>query len=207
MSKAFTREEDLAAELDEEEARLPPLPSGTKNYMTPGGYARLKAELVHLTQVERPEVTRVVAWAAGNGDRSENGDYLYGKRRLREIDRRIRYLIKRLDEAEIVDPASRDTDQIFFGATVELADARGQSKTISIVGIDEVDPERGYVSWLSPIARALIKHREGDTVRVPTPSGVEEYEVLAVRYVPLATDQTPRALAALATPSEGNTRS
>ncbi|MFN3630583.1 MAG: transcription elongation factor GreB, partial [Casimicrobiaceae bacterium] len=158
MSKAFTRESEADDPIDDDEVRLPPLPPGTRNYMTPGGYARLKAELHHLQMVERPEVTRVVAWAASNGDRSENGDYLYGKRRLREIDRRIRYLIKRLDAAEIVDPETRDTDQVFFGATVDIADANGQTRSVSIVGIDEVDPARGYVSWLSPIARALTKH-------------------------------------------------
>ncbi len=188
MSKAFTREPEADDPADDDEVRLPPLPPGTRNYMTPGGHVRLKAELHQLQMVERPEVTRVVAWAAGNGDRSENGDYLYGKRRLREIDRRIRYLIKRLDAAEVVDPETRDTDQVFFGATVDFAGADGHIRTISIVGIDEVDPARGYVSWLSPIARALTKHREGDIVRVPTPSGVEEVEILAVRYVRLATD-------------------
>lgn len=195
MSKAFTRESNGEPE-DGEDLRLPELPAGARNYMTPGGYARLRAELQHLQTVERPEITRVVAWAASNGDRSENGDYLYGKRRLREIDRRIRHLIKRLDTADVVDPESRDTDQIFFGASVELADRDGQTRTIAIVGIDEVDPARGYVSWLAPIARALLKHREGDTVRVPTPAGIEEYEVLSVRYVRLATDQAPSSTAA-----------
>jgi transcription elongation factor GreB len=186
MSKAFTKE-DTQDEDDLDDIRLPSLPAGTKNYMTPGGHARLKAELDHLVNVERPEVTRVVSWAAGNGDRSENGDYLYGKKRLREIDRRMRYLVKRLDDAEVVDPASRDTDQVFFGATVEVRSAKGESRTVSIVGLDEVDPARGYVSWISPIARVLTKLREGDTVMLPTPGGVEALEILRVQYKPLDT--------------------
>jgi transcription elongation factor GreB len=186
MSKAFTKE-DTQDEDDLEDIRLPALPAGTKNYMTPGGHARLKAELDHLVNVERPEVTRVVSWAAGNGDRSENGDYLYGKKRLREIDRRMRYLVKRLDDAEVVDPASRDTDQVFFGATVEVCNAKGESRTISIVGLDEVDPARGYVSWISPIARVLTKLREGDTVMLPTPGGIEALEILRIEYKSLDT--------------------
>ncbi len=191
MSKAFTREAEPDEPLEEEDIRLPELPQGTKNYMTPGGHARLKAELEHLNLVERPEVTRVVAWAASNGDRSENGDYLYGKRRLREIDRRIRYLIKRLNDAEVIDPETRETDQVYFGATVEVMNHAGEVRKIAIVGLDEVDPERGYVSWVSPVARALTKHREGDVVMVPTPAGVERLEILSVRYERLATDQTP----------------
>jgi transcription elongation factor GreB len=187
MSKAFTKEDTNEDVLDDDEIRLPALPAGTKNYMTPGGHARLKAELDHLVNIDRPEVTRVVSWAASNGDRSENGDYLYGKKRLREIDRRMRYLVKRLDEAEVIDPATRDTDQVFFGATVEVVNQRGESRTISIVGLDEVNPARGYVSWISPIARVLTKHREGDTVMLPTPAGVEELEILSVEYKTLDT--------------------
>ena len=190
MSKAFTKENSDAPE-DDDEVSLPALPAGTKNYMTPGGHRRLKAELEQLTMVERPEVTRIVSWAAGNGDRSENGDYLYGKRRLREIDRRTRYLIKRLDVAEVIDPATRDSDQMFFGATVTVVNQRDETRTIAIVGLDEVDPARGYVSWISPIARALTKSREGDTVAVPTPAGVEELEIIAIEYRPLDTHLAP----------------
>jgi transcription elongation factor GreB len=161
-------------------------PPSQPNYMTPGGYARLKAELVQLLDSERPEVVRTVAWAASNGDRSENGDYIYGKRRLREIDRRIRYLAKRLDSAAVVDPGEREeTDQIFFGATVTYAGADGAERTISIVGIDEVDPQRGRVSWISPIAKALLRKRPGDPVRLVTPAGIDEIEIFEVRYVTL----------------------
>ena len=190
MSKAFTKEDSDAPD-DDEDISLPPLPAGTKNYMTPGGHGRLKAELDHLTTVERPEVTRIVSWAASNGDRSENGDYLYGKRRLREIDRRTRYLIKRLDDAEVVDPVTRDTDQVFFGATVTVANQHGAERIIAIVGLDEVDPQRGYVSWISPIARALTKGREGDIIALRTPAGVEELEILAVEYKALDTHLAP----------------
>ena len=186
MSKAFTKENPDAAD-DDEDVVLPALPAGTKNYMTPGGHERLKAELEHLITVDRPEVTRVVSWAASNGDRSENGDYLYGKKRLREIDRRMRYLVQRLDAAEVIDPTTRDTDQVFFGATVSVVNQRNEEKTISIVGLDEVDPQRGYVSWVSPIARALTKNREGDIVMLPTPGGIEELEILSVEYKALDT--------------------
>jgi len=189
MSKAFTREAETIDD-DELEASSP-LPVGARNYLTPGGFERMKAELERLVQKERPELVATVAWAAGNGDRSENGDYIYGKKRLREIDRRIRFLIKRLDIAEVVDPAARrddDTsDQIFFGATVMVRNARGDERTLSIVGVDEIDTARGYVSWVSPVARALLKARAGDTVTLSTPGGVEELDVLAVRYLPLAT--------------------
>jgi transcription elongation factor GreB len=161
-------------------------PAAPRNYMTPQGYARLKQELVHLLDVERPELVKTVAWAASNGDRSENGDYIYGKRRLREIDRRIRYLTKRLDTAAVVDPAERgDTDQIFFGATVTYAARDGAERTVSIVGLDEVDPQRGRVSWIAPIAKALLRRRAGDVVRLATPGGVEEIEIVDVRYEPL----------------------
>lgn len=182
MSKAFVKEDDSG---DDEEFELPDIPSGTRNYMTPAGHQRLKHELLQLIDVERPEVVRTVAWAASNGDRSENGDYIYGKKRLREIDRRIRFLTKRLDVAEVVDPATREpTDQVYFGATVRYADADGRENRITIVGIDEVDPARGRVSWISPIARALLKAREGDSVTVRTPAGSETVEVLEVRYDP-----------------------
>ena len=191
MSKAFTRESDDAADDDDVEDDGAPLPAGSRNYMTPGGFARLSAELDALVKKERPELVATVAWAASNGDRSENGDYIYGKKRLREIDRRIRFLIKRLDAAEVVDPISRrdeDTaDQAYFGATVTVADRRGIERTVSIVGLDEIDAARGYVSWVSPIARALLKAREGDTVTLRTPGGDEELEVRSVRYEPLAT--------------------
>ena len=189
MSKAFTREGDDDIEDDVEEAS--PLPAGARNYMTPGGFARLKAELNGLVDKQRPEVVATVAWAASNGDRSENGDYIYGKKRLREIDRRIRFLIRRLDIAEIVDPMARrdadDIDQIFFGATVTVRDSHGETRTVSIVGVDEIDTHRGYISWVSPMARALIKAREGDLVTLKTPGGVEELEILEVRYKSLDT--------------------
>jgi transcription elongation factor GreB len=190
MSKAFTREHDSPQD-DEDDVEAPPLPSGTRNYMTPGGFARLKSELDHLVGRERPELVATVAWAASNGDRSENGDYLYGKKRLREIDRRIRFLIKRLDQAEVVDPAApREpdaADRVFFGATVSIRNRRGDERRLSIVGIDEADSAQGYVSWISPVARALLRAREGDTVSVATPAGIEELEVLEVAYLPLAT--------------------
>jgi transcription elongation factor GreB len=189
MNKAFTREND-ADSADDEQEQVSPLPAGARNYMTPGGFGRMKAELEHLVQKERPELVATVAWAAGNGDRSENGDYIYGKKRLREIDRRIRFLIRRLDNAEVVDPAAqRDegTDQVFFGATVTLRSAKDGERVVSIVGIDEIDTARGYISWVSPMARALIKTREGDVVTLHTPGGVDELEIMQVRYIALAT--------------------
>ena len=187
MNKAFTRETDHDLDDDADADDAAPLAAGQKNYLTPGGYARLKAELDQLVDRERPEVVGIVAWAASNGDRSENGDYIYGKKRLREIDRRIRFLVRRLDKAEVVDPSQRDTDQIFFGATVDTINQRGENRTISIVGIDETDAARGYISWISPMARALLKARAGDTVTLVTPAGLEEIEVLDVRYEPLGT--------------------
>jgi transcription elongation factor GreB len=169
----------------ESEAEQPPeaepAPPPAKNYISPAGYARLKAELKQLVETERPEVVRTVSWAAKNGDRSENGDYLYGKKRLREIDRRVRFLIKRLEAAEIVDSAGRDSDQVFFGATVRLKSGSAE-RTVAIVGVDEVDPAAGRVSWISPVAKALLKAREGDQVTVNTPAGPEEIEILEVRY-------------------------
>jgi len=193
MSKAFTREDDT--EDDDELEAASPLPAGARNYITAGGFARLSAELDHLVKKERPALVATVAWAAGNGDRSENGDYIYGKKRLREIDRRIRFLLKRLDAAEVVDPAARrdDGDQVFFGATVIVENQRGEQRTISIVGVDEIDTARGYVSWVSPIARALLKAREGDTVTLRTPAGSEELDVVDVSYKPLATGESSAA--------------
>ena len=194
MNKAFTRESDAPDEDDDVES-APALPAGSRNYMTPGGFARLKAELDGLVATERPQLVATVAWAASNGDRSENGDYLYGKKRLREIDRRIRFLVKRLDTAEVVDPEARardGVDQVYFGATVDYATRDGEKHTISIVGIDETDTARGYVSWISPVARALTRAREGDVVPLRTPAGADELEVLGVRYVPLATGEERR---------------
>ena len=179
MSKAFTREGDAPQEEIEVEPQAPPEP---KNYITPAGHARLKSELKALVEVERPELVKTVAWAASNGDRSENADYLYGKKRLREIERRIRFLIKRLEIAEVVDPRDQDQDRVFFGATVTYRDSGGGERAVSIVGIDEVDPGRGRVSWVSPIARALLKAREGDAVTLKTPAGDEPLEVLGIRY-------------------------
>ena len=181
MNKAFTRESDR--EEDEPLDEGPTLPPGAKNYVTPAGFARLREELDRLLKVERPQIVSTVSWAAGNGDRSENGAYLYGKKRLREIDRRVRFLSKRLEAAEVVDPAQRrDVDQVFFGATVTYADEAGAERTVTIVGVDEVDPEHGRVSWISPIARALLKARVGDLVALKTPRGTEEIEVVAIRY-------------------------
>src|SRR5919106_2019894 len=179
MSKAFVKEEGDAPE--SEPTQAPKLPAVGKNYITPAGYARLEAELRTLVEVERPEVVKTVAWAASLGDRSENADYIYGKRRLREIDRRIRFLIKRLESAQIVHSAGRDTDQIFFGATVRVRGSSGE-RTVTIVGVDEVDPAKGHVSWISPIARALLKVREGDTVTLRSPGGEEPLEILEVIY-------------------------
>jgi len=180
MSKAFTRETESD---DDDDVALPPLPAGGKNYITPQGYARLKAELLHLIDEERPKVVEIVHWAASNGDRSENGDYLYGKKRLREIDRRIRFLTKRLEIAEVADPSlHHGNDQVFFGATVTYAEDTGEERTVTILGIDEADSAKGQVSWISPIARALLKCREGDTVKLMTPAGAREVEILQVRY-------------------------
>ena len=182
MSKAFTKESDDDDDLPEESGGLP---LAAKNYMTPAGFTRMREELDGLMRKERPEVVKVVSWAAGNGDRSENGDYIYGKKRLREIDRRIHYLNKRLDTAEVVDPAKRgDSAQIFFGATVTYAYVRGgkDERTVTIVGVDEVDTKKGLVSWLSPIARSFLKKRSGDVVTLATPSGEAEIGIIGVRY-------------------------
>jgi transcription elongation factor GreB len=184
MNKAFTRESDAETDdANEVEGTAPVVPQGTRNYMTPEGYRRLRGELFTLLDDERPKVVETVSWAAKNGDRSENGDYLYGKKRLREIDRRIRFLSKRLDIAEVVDPAlNHGRDQVFFGATVRYVNDRDEERTITIKGIDEADSSAGEVSWISPIARALLKARIGDEIQLATPGGVEQIEVLDVRY-------------------------
>ncbi|MCM2345400.1 MAG: transcription elongation factor GreB [Acidovorax soli] len=180
MSKAFTKEADAD---DDGDLTAPPLPVGGKNYITPQGYARLRSELLALIDTERPKIVDIVHWAASNGDRSENGDYLYGKKRLREIDRRIRFLTKRLEIAEIVDPAiHQGGDQVFFGATVTYLEDGSVERTVTIMGIDEADGKRGQVSWISPVARALLKSRVGDEISLAAPSGLHRLEVLDVRY-------------------------
>jgi len=180
MSKAFVRENDTEEDQpDEHEVR----PAGKKNYMTPKGFQDLQDEFKHLMRVERPKVVEVVSWAAGNGDRSENGDYIYGKKRLREIDRRIRFLTKRMESAEVVDPArQKNRDRVFFGATVTYANERDEEKTVTIVGIDEADLAQGRISWISPVARALLKAQVGDVVEVRTPAGGDSLEVIEIRY-------------------------
>ena len=182
MNKAFVREDAP----EEEEPNLPSLPAGTKNYMTPAGHARMQAELAHLVRTERPEVVNIVSWAAGNGDRSENGDYIYGKKRLREIDRRIRFLTKRLENAVVVDPARQENDDVvFFGATVTVLEEDGAESRYSIVGLDEAEPGRNRISWISPLARALFKARVGDSVRFQAPGGPRELEIIDIEYLPL----------------------
>lgn len=177
MSKALQHDDD-----DEPEA-VAQLPVGVKNYITPGGYRKLQEELDHLWKVERPALVKTITWAASNGDRSENGDYIYGKKRLREIDRRVRFLRKRLDQAEVVDPAQRGgCEQVFFGATVTVCDDNGCESIYCIVGVDEADVGRGRISWVSPLARALLKLREGEVAMLRTPVGISELEVLSVIY-------------------------
>ena len=179
MSQALTPETDG----DDDDITLPPLPAGSKNYITPLGYATLRAELFELIDNERPRIVEIVHWAASNGDRSENGDYHYGKKRLREIDRRIRFLTKRLEIAEVTDPSNHHgKDQVFFGATVTYVDEAEVERTVTILGIDEADSLKAEVTWVSPIARALLKAREGDVVKLVTPVGVQEVEVVQVRY-------------------------
>ena len=179
MSKAFTRETDA----DDDELVLPALVAGGKNYITPAGYANLRSELFTLIDEERPRIVEIVHWAASNGDRSENGDYIYGKKRLREIDRRIRFLTQRLEVAEITDPSIHfGTDQVFFGATVAYADDAGVEREVTILGIDEADTLRGQISWVSPVARALLKARVGDEVNLITPQGLQVLEVIRVDY-------------------------
>ncbi|MCW5890765.1 MAG: transcription elongation factor GreB [bacterium] len=186
MSKAFTREPDgddaTDDDVTDDDARLP---GGFTNYITPAGRQRLHDELNRLWKVDRPKLVDIIAWAASNGDRSENGDYIYGKRKLREIDRRIRFLSKRLDSAVIVDNAGKEHDRVYFGATVTYQGESGEEQTVSIVGVDEYDPARGRVSWISPIATALLKASVGDVVTLRTPRGPEELEVLDIRYEPL----------------------
>jgi transcription elongation factor GreB len=184
MSKAFTRESDVDNDDgDGDGLPLASIPAGSKNYMTPEGYGRLRAEFTELMETERPKIVEVVYWAASNGDRSENGDYLYGKKRLREIDRRIRFLTKRLEIAEVVDPSVHfGSEQVFFGATVVYEDFAGQERSVTIRGIDEADTAQGQVSWVSPVARALLKSRVGDVVRLQSPLGPQEIEVLQVDY-------------------------
>ncbi len=180
MSKAFTKEADTETDLDDE---VPELPAGIKNYITPEGLQRLRDEFRQLQQDERPKIVEIVTWAAGNGDRSENGDYIYGKRRLREIDRRMRFLMKRIEIAEVVDPGKqKDKDRVFFGATVTYCNGAGEEKTVRIVGIDEARSELGEISWISPVAKALLKAEEGDVVEVRTPKGAERLEVIKIAY-------------------------
>jgi len=182
MSKAFTKETDAD---EDDEIGLPALPAGSRNYITPAGYARLRAELMDLMDSERPKVVEVVHWAASNGDRSENGDYHYGKKRLREIDRRIRFLTKRLEIAEVTDPSVHaGSDQIFFGATVTYVDDADVQRTVTILGIDEADSAQGQVSWISPVARTLLKARTGDELKLVTPERILTIEVLRVAYPP-----------------------
>ena len=183
MNKAFIKENSDQDDDDTPEVGGTPIPSGQKNYMTPEGYRRMREELAHLVKKERPEVVSVVSWAASNGDRSENGDYIYGKKRLREIDRRIRFLTKRTEIAEVVDPANQQgLEQIFFGATVTYLNQAGDELTVKIVGIDEVNPAQNHISWISPVARALLKAKEGDVVQLRTPAGMDELEILEVNY-------------------------
>jgi transcription elongation factor GreB len=183
MSKAFTRENDAAADDEDGAEALPPLPPGTRNYITPAGWQKLQDELRALRRDERPKVVETVSWAAGNGDRSENGDYIYGKRRLREIDRRIRFLTKRLEIAEIVDPqAQKNRSQVFFGARVTFVNSRDETRTVRIVGIDEARSDDGEIAWIAPVARALLRARVGDTVEVRTPQGADQLEILKIEY-------------------------
>ena len=180
MSKAFTKESDQD---DGDELPPPaPVPSG-KNYITRAGYERLRAELFTLIDDERPKIVDIVHWAASNGDRSENGDYLYGKKRLREIDRRIRFLTRRLEIAEVVDASLHHGGvQVFFGATLTYADDTGAETTVTILGVDEADSAQCEISWVSPVARALLKAKVGDVVRLVVPGGTQELEILSVSY-------------------------
>lgn len=187
MSKAFTKEDDEAEDLSLEEAQESQTVStpGGKNYITPQGMEKLRSEWKKLMNEDRPEIVKVIQWAAGNGDRSENGDYIYGKRKLREIDRRIRFLTKRMEIAEVVDPTQQNSDKILFGATVTVLDENGTERVYSIVGIDETDGKRGRISWISPIAKALLQKKVGDTVTVLLPKGEEDFEITQVSYPPL----------------------
>jgi transcription elongation factor GreB len=185
MSKAFIKE-DTDLDSDPEDLPETPLPKGKKNYITPKGFARLQEELHDLLHKKRPEITAVVSWAAGNGDRSENGDYIYGKKRLREIDRRIRFLTKRLESAEVIDPSQKKAHQVFFGATVTVQDEDGESKTYSIVGVDEADPAQGKISWISPLASVLLNKKVGDWASFRSPKGVREVVIIEIRYQEIA---------------------
>lgn len=187
MNKAFTKETDTADSMDgaDESNSVPALPTGTKNYITPTGAQKLKDELKNLLNAARPEVVRTVAWAASNGDRSENGDYIYGKKRLREIDRRIRFLTKRLDSAVVVDPSAQKADRVLFGATVTVLDEQERKRVYRIVGIDETDVKRGHVSWISPIGKALLQGKVGDVITLHTPGGEEDLEIINIRYEPI----------------------
>jgi transcription elongation factor GreB len=181
MSKAFTKEPDGDDDdLDRDDDGA--IPGGFTNYITPAGQKRLNDELSHLWKADRPKLVETIAWAASNGDRSENGDYIYGKRKLREIDRRIRFLSKRLDSAVVVDNSGKEHERVYFGATVTYVNESGDRQTVSIVGVDEIDPARGRVSWISPIGTALLKASLGDVVTLRTPRGAEEIEILDVRY-------------------------
>ena len=183
MSKAFTKESDEGDAPDvPEETGSDPLPAGAKNYTTPKGAKALQNEFDQLAKVERPKIVDVVSWAAGNGDRSENADYLYGKRRLREIDKRLRYLTKRIDNMVVIDPQSQVSDRVLFGATVTTLDEDGKEVRYSIVGIDETEPARGKLSWVSPIGKALLQAREGDAVTIRTPRGERELEITKIEY-------------------------
>lgn len=184
MRKLADIERDRA-QREDDDAAPPALPPDAKNYITPSGYASLRSELQTLLDKERPALVKVIAWAASNGDRSENADYIYGKRRLREIDRRIRFLTQRLDIAEVIDPSRAGVEQVFFGATVRYRDGKCVERTVSIVGQDEVDTARGRISWISPVARALTKARVGDVVTLKTPAGAEELEIISLRYIEL----------------------
>jgi transcription elongation factor GreB len=183
MNKAFIKENDSDFDGDEE-LNVAPLPEGSKNYITPAGYKAMRDELAHLVKKERPEVVSIVSWAASNGDRSENGDYIYGKKRLREIDRRLRFLTKRTEIAEVVDPSTQqELESVFFGATVTYLNGKGEELTVKIVGVDEVNPAISHISWISPVARALMRTKEGDVVQLMTPAGRDELEILEIRYL------------------------
>ena len=182
MNKAFTRENEDADEEDEL-AALPAIPVGTKNYVTPMGFSRMKDEYKQLWEVERPALVQTISWAASNGDHSENGDYIYGKKRLREIDRRLRFLAKRLENSEVVDPSKRSgCEQVFFGATVTVCHGDGVERTYSIVGVEEADVNKGHISWVSPLARSLLKARPDDEIKLQLPNGIEEIVVVKVSY-------------------------
>ncbi len=183
MSKAFTKEgNEEPVDLEDQTVETDPLPAGAKNYITPAGLKRLVDEHKHLLDVERPKVVEVVAWAAGNGDRSENADYIYGKRRLREIDRRVRFLGKRIEAAEPIDPIQQNNDSVRFGATVRVADEDGVERTYAIVGIDESNPKLGHISWISPLGKALLKTKVGDSITVRMPKGEQDLEIRAIEY-------------------------